>query len=158
MKNKYNDKVLYKVVRPIVKGLLLFLYTPRIINKEYIPTSGRVILAGNHTNILDCILLMSCTKRSIHFLAKNELWKGPKKIIFSNMGLIPVDRKSHDHLALQLSEEYKYIIPFVEHIEDVVSASMVNRMVSDKKFKDIYYYWLVTGTINYTHTSPIEYL
>ena len=49
---------------------------------------------------------MLSTKRSIHFLAKKELWKGPKKILFSNMGLIPVDRKIKDHNSLVLAEHY----------------------------------------------------
>ena len=103
---KYNDVLLYKIVRPIIKFLFLILYTPKIMGEENIPKQGRIILAGNHTNNFDCILLMSSTKRCIHFLAKKELWSGPKKIIFSNMGLIPVDRKKHDHTSLEDAENY----------------------------------------------------
>ena len=65
------------------------------------------MLAGNHTGILDCILLGICTKRGIHFLAKKELWTGPKKIFFSNLGLIPVDRSIHDKSSLD--KAYKYL-------------------------------------------------
>ena len=61
---------------------------------------------GNHTHIFDSLLLISTTKRSIHFLAKNELWKGSKKIIFSNLGLIPVNRKAKDHKALESAINY----------------------------------------------------
>ena len=106
MKKNYRESALYKVVRPIVKGLFKILYTPKIIGKENIPKEGRIVLAGNHTNNFDCILLMSSTKRPIHFLAKEELWRGAKKIIFSNLGLIPVNRKIHDHTALEKSEGY----------------------------------------------------
>ena len=106
MKSKYEDSKFYSIVRPTVKILFLCLYRPKILGKENIPPSGRVILAGNHTNIFDCLMLMSSAKRGIHFLAKKELWKGAKKIIFSNMGLIPVDRKSHDHKALEEAENY----------------------------------------------------
>lgn len=102
---KFNDVRLYKVVRPIVKFLFL-LYTPKICGKENIPKNGRIILAGNHTNNFDCILLMSSTKRCIHFLAKDELWSGPKKIIFSNMGLIPVNRREKSHYSLEMAENY----------------------------------------------------
>ena len=42
------------------------------------------------------ILLISSTKRVIHFLAKDELMVGMKRIIFKNMGLIPVNRRIHD--------------------------------------------------------------
>lgn len=103
---KYGESLLYIILRPIIKKLFIILYRPKIIGKENIPKSGRIVLAGNHTNNFDCIFLMSSTKRCIHFLAKDELWKGLKKIIFSNMGLIPVNRRKKDHKSLQLAEEY----------------------------------------------------
>ena len=106
MKDKYNESLLYKIVRPIIKVLFLFLYSPKIIGKHNIPEKGRIILAGNHTNNFDCLLLMSSTKRCIHFLAKDELWRGLKKIIFSNMGLIPVNRRQKDHRSLEMAENY----------------------------------------------------
>ena len=106
MNSNCHESRLYKLVRPVVKTLFLALYTPKIEGKENIPTSGRIILAGNHTNNFDCILLMSSTKRSIHFLAKIELFKGFKKIIFSNLGLIPVDRSKHNPEAIKKAEEY----------------------------------------------------
>lgn len=103
---KYNESILYIIVRPIIKVLFLFLYRPKIEGKENIQKKGRIILAGNHTNNFDCLLLMSSTKRCIHFLAKDELWKGPKKIIFSNMGLIPVNRRQKDPNSLKSAEKY----------------------------------------------------
>lgn len=103
---KVKESLLYKIVRPIIKVLFMSLYTPKIEGKENIPKIGRIILAGNHTNNFDCLLLMSSTKRCIHFLAKDELWKGPKKIIFSNMGLIPVNRRQKDHKSLESAENY----------------------------------------------------
>lgn len=100
MNVKYNDVLLYKILRPIITVLFKTLYRPTIIGKENIPKNGRIILAGNHTHNLDCAMLISSTKRNIHFLAKVELFKGFKKILFSNMGLIPVNRKIKDHNVL----------------------------------------------------------
>lgn len=105
MREKYNESLFYKIVRPIIKVLFLS-YTPKIIGKENIPKDGRIILAGNHTNNFDCLLLISSTKRCIHFLAKDELWKGWKKIIFSNLGLIPVNRREKSHDSLEMAENY----------------------------------------------------
>ena len=93
--------MLYRIVRPIVTFLFKLLYRPVIVNKENIPVKGRVVLAGNHTNILDCLLLISSTKRVIHFLAKDELIKGFKGIVFKNMEIIPVNRRIHDKGALR---------------------------------------------------------
>lgn len=102
-----NDNAkLYRFLRPIINVLFKLVFKPAYEGLENIPIDGRVILAGTHTNLLDCLFLISSTKRSIHFLAKNELWQGPKKIIFSNMGLIPVNRKAKDHNALKMAIEY----------------------------------------------------
>jgi len=103
---KKKDILLYKFIRPIATVLFKIVYRPTIIGVENIPKSGKVILAGNHTNILDCVLLMSSTKRNIHYLAKKELFSGLKGIFFSNMGLIPVDRSIKDKSVLPVAKEY----------------------------------------------------
>ena len=94
------EPILYRVVRPIISILFKFFYRPTYLGLENIPKEGSVVLAGNHTNNFDCLLLISSTKRTIHFLAKDELLKGPKKVIFKNMGIIPVNRRIHDKEAL----------------------------------------------------------
>lgn len=89
----------------MITGLFNILFRPTYIGISNIPNEGRVVLAGNHTSNLDCLLLISSTKRTIHFLAKEELTKGLKGIIFKNMGLIPVNRRIHDKNALYSAEE-----------------------------------------------------
>lgn len=101
-----KDAFLYKITRPFITFLFKIIYHPKIIGKNNIDKNSPLILAGNHTSILDCLLLISSTKRNIHFLAKKELWQGPKKIIFANMGLIPVDRSTKNPNALKEAEEY----------------------------------------------------
>jgi 1-acyl-sn-glycerol-3-phosphate acyltransferase len=86
--------------RPIIKFLMKLVYHPTYIGLENIPDSGRIVLAGNHTNNVDCWLLISSTKRCIHFLAKDSLNKGWKGYLFRGMGIIPVDRTIHDKGAL----------------------------------------------------------
>lgn len=97
---------LYIIARPIVTILFKILYWPKFIGKENIPKKGRVILAGNHKHNFDCLFLLASTKRSIHFLAKQELWNGKKKIIFNNLGLIPVDRSRKNPESITLAEAY----------------------------------------------------
>lgn len=100
-----KEPFLYKIVRPVIQVLFKFLFQPTYIGISNIPKSGRAVLAGNHTNNLDCILLISATSRPIHFLAKEELMQGFKKIIFKNMGIIPVNRRIHDKNALHTAIE-----------------------------------------------------
>lgn len=106
MNSKYNDVLLYKILRPVIKVLFKILYRPKIIGASNIPQNGRIILAGNHTNNFDAPLLISSTKRNIHFLAKAELFSGIKKILFANMGLIPVNRKIKDKNVLVNAYNY----------------------------------------------------
>lgn len=101
-----KEPILYKTFRPVLTFLFRTLYRPKIIGKENIKTSGRLILAGNHTSNLDAIMLISSTNRCIHFLAKKELCSGVKKIIFTNVGLIPVNRKIKDPSVLMKAKEY----------------------------------------------------
>jgi 1-acyl-sn-glycerol-3-phosphate acyltransferase len=84
----------------------IVLYRPKIVGKNNIPKKGRVVLAGNHTNNMDCAILMCSTKRCIHFLAKEELFKGLFGWFFKSMGLIPVKRKTHDGKALPVAITY----------------------------------------------------
>ncbi len=99
------EPILYRITRPIINILFKIFFRPTYIGLENIPNKGSVVLAGNHTNNLDCILLITSTKRTIHFLAKDELLKGGKRIIFQNMGIIPVNRRIHDNKALKKAEE-----------------------------------------------------
>lgn len=95
------DALLYKFVRPIITFLFKIIYRPTIKGRENISESERLVLAGNHTNNFDCLLLISSTKRCIHFLGKHTLLTGLKGKIFKGMGVIPVDRtknKNHDSL------------------------------------------------------------
>ena len=95
-----KEPLFYRIVRPIVTFLMKLVFRPNYIGLENIPKSGRIILAGNHTNNFDSPLILSTTKRVIHFLAKDSLTKGILGPGFKAMGIIPVNRSIHDKGAL----------------------------------------------------------
>jgi 1-acyl-sn-glycerol-3-phosphate acyltransferase len=97
MANKLKEIKLYRLVRPLIKVFILLVYRPKIEGRENIDDNDGIILAGNHTNNLDCVLLIASTKRTIRFLAKDSLNKGFKKFLFRGMGIIPVDRVNHNN-------------------------------------------------------------
>ena len=101
-----KDSILYKIVRPFIIFFTKVILRPKFIGIDNIPKNSNYILAGNHTNNLDCVLLITASKKDVHFLAKYELFKGLKGIIFSNLGLIPVDRRNHTTKALDKSLKY----------------------------------------------------
>ena len=96
---------LYKFIRPFFVLYFKLRYNPTLIGKENIPKRGPIILIGNHTNNLDFISMGITTKRSISFLAKNTLFKGPLKIILKLSGVIPVDRSIKDKTVLKNAKE-----------------------------------------------------
>lgn len=97
--------IFYIVSKTILKPIFFLVYRPIIIGRENIPKDGSVVLAGNHTNWKDPLLLISVVNRPIHFLAKIELFKGLIGAVVKLMGCIPVDRKIHDKSALTSAVE-----------------------------------------------------
>ena len=96
-----KEPLLYRIARPIIKALFMFLYRPKIVGLKNTNIDGGIVLAGNHTKWLDPVLIVASTNRQVHFLAKDSLMKGFKKIIFKNMGIIPVNRKIKDKSVLE---------------------------------------------------------
>ncbi len=89
----------YRLLRPILSPLFKFYYCPTIINKEVIPTSGPIVVVGNHKHIMDQCLAILSTKRVLHYMAKKEYFDGPYRFFFRFVGCIPVNRKIHDESA-----------------------------------------------------------
>lgn len=100
-----KEPVFYRAIRGALSACFKAVYKPSIVGKRNIPENGRIILAGNHTNFFDCILVGCATDRCVHYLAKDELMKGPKKYLFKALGIIPVNRRTKDKTALKKAEE-----------------------------------------------------
>ena len=83
-----KDSFLYKILRPIIKGLFLIVFTPKIVGKENIPKDVRIVLAGKHISVFDALFLISAVDRDVHFLAKKELFDGPFGFIFSIINVL----------------------------------------------------------------------
>lgn len=84
----------YQLIRPLLKIFIVITLNPKTIHKERIPKKGGFILAGTHVSYYDPIIVGNSTFRSVHFLAKKELFDN--KIlgtILRFMGIISVDRK-----------------------------------------------------------------
>ena len=88
--------LLYILVWPLFK----LLYHPRVLGRGNIPKSGAVIIAGNHKSNLARMLMASCLGRQVHFMAKDELFRGGFRYFFRALGTIPVNRRIRDASAL----------------------------------------------------------
>lgn len=97
--------IFYIIIKCILTPLFFLIFRPKVIGKNNIPKNGSVVLAGNHTNNLDSVMLIAVVSRQVHFLAKIELFKGIFGVIVRAMGCIPVNRKIHDKDALKSAKE-----------------------------------------------------
>lgn len=89
----------YKILKPFVSLYYRLVFRPTIIGKENIPKSGPIILCGNHKHVHDQYNVMIVTKRVIHYMAKDEYFKGPHAWFYKLAGCISVDRTIHDEKA-----------------------------------------------------------
>ena len=99
------ESKLYLILRFIFKPVFNVLYRPKIIGMENIPKDGSLVIACNHKHAIDPLMLAMTTKRTIHFLAKKEIYKGILKFFFNAVGTLPVDRGNSNKGTISRAED-----------------------------------------------------
>ena len=69
-------------------------WSTRVLGAERIPAHGPVIIASNHTGIVDGPLLHGAIPRSSHFIIKEEFFDSKIGFLMTWAGQIPVDRRN----------------------------------------------------------------
>lgn len=64
----------------------------RVTGRHHVPAEGPVLLAANHTGVVDGPLLLGVAPRGAHILVKEEMFVGPVGWVLRLAGQIPVDR------------------------------------------------------------------
>ncbi|MDO3637643.1 lysophospholipid acyltransferase family protein [Mycolicibacterium arseniciresistens] len=65
----------------------------RIVGAEVVPDNGAVILAANHTSMIDVLFILAALRRQAIAMAMAELWKSPlTRWLVEVLGQIPVVR------------------------------------------------------------------
>lgn len=102
MEKKKNNELpsfWYKLLKPVLGTLFKLYYNPKIIGKENIPTTGPILVVGNHKHIMDQCGPIISTKRVLHYMAKKEYFDGKFAWFFKVMGCISVNRSIKDTSA-----------------------------------------------------------
>lgn len=96
-----NKNFGYKLFKIILGPLFKIYYNPKVIGKNNIPSTGSIIIAGNHKHLMDqCVPILS-TKRVINYMAKREYFDNKKVAwFFKAAGCISVDRSKKDDKAV----------------------------------------------------------
>jgi 1-acyl-sn-glycerol-3-phosphate acyltransferase len=93
---------LYNIGKALCAVVLKPLYRLEVIGAENIPTTGGVIICSNHIDNLDPPVVGVSSTRSIHFMAKDELFKLPVlKSLLPSIQAFPVKRGLSDKQALR---------------------------------------------------------
>ncbi|MFI8836788.1 lysophospholipid acyltransferase family protein [Streptomyces afghaniensis] len=88
------------VGRRIGVGLMYGLWKPRVLGAWRVPTTGPVILAVNHSHVIDGPMVMGVAPRPTHFLIKKEAFIGPLDPFLTGIGQLKVDRDTTDRTAI----------------------------------------------------------
>jgi 1-acyl-sn-glycerol-3-phosphate acyltransferase len=65
----------------------------KIVNADVVPSKGAVILAANHTSMIDVLFILAALRREAIAMAMAELWKSPlTRWLVEVLGQIPVVR------------------------------------------------------------------
>ena len=91
---------LYAIVRGLASLVFRSWFRLRVTGAEHLPAEGPSIVAANHKSFLDAFFLGLATRRTVRFMAKAELFKGPPGWLFTRLGAFPVRRGEADREAL----------------------------------------------------------
>lgn len=80
--------------RQVGRFLAFGIWNTRVLGRENLPREGRVVVAANHTGIIDGPLLHGALPRGSHFIIKEEAFSGVIGVLMRGAGQIPVDRNS----------------------------------------------------------------
>jgi 1-acyl-sn-glycerol-3-phosphate acyltransferase len=92
---------LYHAMRMSFRRLFPLMFDLRVEHADRVPSTGPVLLAGNHRGFLDAPLVAAYVPRPASFLAKSELFYGAAARPLMWLGQIPVDRGRADREALR---------------------------------------------------------
>lgn len=78
------------------------LWSTRVVGAQHVPTDGPVVLAANHTGVIDGPLVVGVSPRPARMLVKEAAFRGVVGTILRRTGQIPVDATGRSALAAAL--------------------------------------------------------
>lgn len=96
----------YQIVRGIARVILRYWFSFKVSGYEHLPKKKKVILAANHTSLLDGVAIACAYPGRIYFLALDSLFK--MRLLgwfFRRLGYIPIKRGGFNKQAFQEAVE-----------------------------------------------------
>lgn len=99
----FPRRFLLHPLRPLARFLIRRRYRVMLHGADRVPRTGPVILASNHTGVIDGPLLAIFSPRAAHALTKKEMFKGTMGAFLTFAGQIKLDRFNTDPAAVRVS-------------------------------------------------------
>ncbi len=97
-----EGQVGYRIFRGSLRFILKMFFDFKVNGLENIPHSGKVILAGNHTSLMDGVVVAAAYPRKVYFMATESVFKeGFIGVIVRHFGFIPVKKESSNKEAIR---------------------------------------------------------
>lgn len=100
-----KDHLMYSLGRPVEIIIRDLSYKVKYVGKENIPQSGPYIIAANHFQFFDPLMVgLGIKHRQIHFMAKKEIFEKPFSAwCYTHLNAFPINRGAADVKALKYS-------------------------------------------------------
>jgi 1-acyl-sn-glycerol-3-phosphate acyltransferase len=91
----------YRLFRRVMTLLCRLLYGYRVHGGEMVPSDGPLIVASNHSQYADPVLVCVAVPRRLQWMAKKQLFVFPFRKFFEFIGSFPVDREGGGRGAIR---------------------------------------------------------
>jgi 1-acyl-sn-glycerol-3-phosphate acyltransferase len=96
--------MVYRIMQRLLRRFFRVFYLLEIKGLEHIPADGPVVIAANHVNPLDAIIIGACMPRRIRFVVWNKTFDLPViGFLLRLTGCIPVNREKTDTASFRES-------------------------------------------------------
>ena len=91
----------YRLFRRAMTLLCRLLFACRVHGGERVPSDGPLIVASNHSQYADPVLVCVAVPRRLQWMAKKQLFAFPFRKFFEFIGSFPVDREGGGRAAIR---------------------------------------------------------
>ena len=96
----------YHLFRLFMIGLCRLLFGLTILGMEKVPKKGPLVVAANHIQYPDPVLVCMAIPRRMQWMGKKQLYEPPYKRFFEFIGSFPVDREGGGRAGVRIALGY----------------------------------------------------
>ena len=101
----------FRLLQRALRSFFRICYLLEVRGAEHVPPAGPVIIAANHVNPFDAIIIGACAPRRVRFIVWNRTFDKPAlRWILTAVGCIPINRDRPDTGAFKEALRFRCIM------------------------------------------------